>query len=1560
MIKKAKRAIKRSKRFIHELLDEPPADPGQSHQSQPSSVLESEPESEFTGWTGLKRLAAALDKSVEGFGPLKEATGILVSCIHTFEAAASNRKEYKDLRTELDSLFSEIEGYISAPVSLTMTSSIKNLAQCVFTPIIRLKSSLNPSGQRNQKETTFIETMREQGGMSRYVYADRQADEILACYRRIQGLLQRLMLNTTLDIRKEVNDIATEGYLQRLPNSRSAYYRSPNATTLRRGGCTPDTRVDVLKDLHDWTRSPTDKKIYWMNGMAGTGKTTIAYSLCKELEKNETLAASFFCSRQIPECRNVNRIIPTIAYQLSRFSSPYRRAICAVLKDDPDVDNKPVLDQFEHLVVGPLRKVKDTLPTDLVVVIDALDECDAETGVSDILDTVLLHSSDLPVKFFISSRPDVNILAYMRQKQGERVTTEMKLHELSKTVVQMDIRTYLETELMPHLTVTEDQMELLVARSGVLFIYAATVVRYIKAQGAARGSKRLAEVLKSSGSSSELDTKTIDALYTTILTTAFGDDVTQSDSAEMLLILHTIICACEPMSERLMADFLMLESEQSVRASVQPLFSVLQVSDVITTLHESFRDYLLDKKRSGKFTCNPVEHHTRLAALCFGHIGASVSFNICDIKSSYIEDKNQPELDDRINKMIPEQLFYSSRYWDAHVVASDRSEGIASKLLEFLTKRLLLWMEIMNLKNVFAHGARMIYDVEIIARDYRWLNNDARALLRDCWEFMSSCLSESVLKYPNTAHLCICLVVLGSDPKPEATIDAGSAVLSTGYSNNGAYVVSGSYDNTVRIWDARTGKQVGQPLDGHTSAVWSVGYSPDGAYIVSGSSDKTVRIWDARTGKQVGQPLDGHTSAVWSVGYSPDGAYIVSGSSDNTVRIWDARTGKQVGQPLDGHTSAVRSVGYSPDGAYIVSGSEDNTVRIWDARTGKQVGQPLDGHTSAVYSVVYSPDGAYIVSGSSDNTVRIWDARTGKQVAQSLDGHTSGVYSVVYSPDGAYIVSGSSDNTVRIWDARTGKQPSQLGGILADGAYIVSGSWDKTVRIWDARTGKQVGQSLDSHTSAVLSTGYSNNGAYVVSGSDDNTVRIWDARTGKQVGQSLDGHTSAVWSVGYSPDGAYIVSGSSDNTVRIWDARTGKQVAQSLDGHTSGVYSVVYSPDGAYIVSGSSDNTVRIWDARTGKQVGQSLDGHTSPVNSVGYSPDGAYIVSGSWDKTVRIWDARTGKQRRIIYGYSNNGAYVVSGSDDNTVRIWDARTGKQVGQSLDGHTSAVWSVGYSPDGAYIVSGSGDKTVRIWDARTGKQVGQPLDGHTSPILSVRYSPDGAYIVSGSGDKTVRIWDARTGKQVGQPLDGHTSPVLSVRYSPDGAYIVSGSLDNTVRIWDARTGKQVGQPLDGHTSAVWSVGYSPDGAYIVSGSNDKTVRIWDARTGKQVGQSLDGHTSAVRSVGYSPDGAYIVSGSEDNTVRIWDARTGKQVGQSLDGHTSLVSSVGYSSDGAYIVSGSWDNHSTNNPAGTQTSHSLSSNTYSNHDSSSVQALDSRFRWLGGARNWRASTLGPTGP
>ncbi|KAG8702740.1 hypothetical protein FRC09_004569 [Ceratobasidium sp. 395] len=1270
---------------LHPLPTTPSSRPEPSSATRPPAPISSVPptteqDAAHDSWPGLKAFARIIHGGSELLAPLKPAVSGISAVIDTFELAAQNREDYQRLRTELNALLHDLAGHLGSSTPLTMTSTAVNLAQGI------------------ERELKIIRSKQDQ--------SDTDADQILEHYRGVQGLLQRLTLNANLETWKIVSEQATETRLNKLPNSLAAKYRSAKSSVLREE-CTPNTRVKVLEELYEWAHDSESQKIYWLNGMAGTGKTTIAYSLCKELEHSRSLAASFFCSRQLQECREVDRIVPTISYQLSRFSLPFRAAVSRVLETDPEVYNQLLLDQLRQLVLEPLSKVKDALPTSLVVVVDALDECDDNRGV-EVLKSLLLYARDLPVKFFVTSRPDARILDLMRGQKGEHSSRELHLHNLDRLIVREDIKTYLLGKIASHIRLSTVNLDILVERSGTLFIYAATVARYIENDNFSRATERLEEILDSvaSGSAGDSD-REVNGLYGAILAAAFENpSLTKTDRANMKQILNTVVCAQEPLAIETMAGLLELKKE-TVHAALRPLLSVIQVSDaaqIIAALHESFPDYLLDKTRSGSFCCDREEHNVRLTRICFNQINiADPSFNICGLESSYVFDKDVSSLPTRVEKAISQKLRYACHYWGVHIMLAGDSRAFASTLLNFLSNRFLLWLEVVNLCEYIHDGVRTLHRMQKWAANTGWLDNNTKQLLRDAWMFALS-FSSSPARL-STPHIYISALTFWPDHSPmtvcykqyrlklitsactamnlRSTIplsvqDTQSLVMSVSYSPDGAYIVSGSNDHAIRIRDALTGQPVGQPLEGHTRAVKSVAYSPDGAYIVSGSLDKTIRIWDAYARQPVGQPLEGHINSVTSVAYSPDGAYITSGSYDRTIRIWDAHTGQPVGQPLEGHTSYVHSVAYSPDGAYIVSGSDDRTIRIWDAYTRQSVGQPLEGHTSSVKSVAYSPDGAYIVSGSDDSIIRIWDAHTGQPVGQPLEGHTSWVNSVAYSPGGAYIVSGSEDRTIRIWDAYT----CQL-----------------------------VGQPLEGHTDFVKSVAYSPNGTYIVSGSLDYTIRIWDTHTHQSVGQSImEGHTRSVKSAAYSPDGAYIVSGSDDRTIRIWDAYTRQPVGQPLEGHTRDVTSVAYSPDGAYITSGSLDKTIRIWDAPTGQPVGQLLEGHTRSVESVAYSPDGAYIVSGSGDKTIRIWDART--------------------------RL-------PVGQPLEGHTRAVKSVAYSPDGAYIVSGSLDKTIRIWDAHARQPVGQPLEGHISSVTPVAYSPDGAYITSSSRDGTIRIWGAQS-------------------------------------------------------------------------------------------------------------------------------------------------------------------------------------------------------------------------
>ena len=288
---------------------------------------------------------------------------------------------------------------------------------------------------------------------------------------------------------------------------------------------------------------------------------------------------------------------------------------------------------------------------------------------------------------------------------------------------------------------------------------------------------------------------------------------------------------------------------------------------------------------------------------------------------------------------------------------------------------------------------------------------------------------------------------------------------------------------------------------GHTKDVKSVAYSPDNRYIVSGSDDSSLVIWDIQLAKHV-WVLKGHSSYVLSVGYSNDGRHIVSGSWDKSIRIWDVASGTCV-KVLLGESSTIYTVSWSPDGSFIASGSFNNSIRIWDADISKHnygtCLKTMQENSGPIWSVSWSPDSRHLVSGSEDGLLRIWDILSSTCIAR-LNGHEMGVMSVAYSKDGRFILSGSRDRTIRIWNAESGICIKVLSGhtnVVSsiswsyDDNLIVSGSWDKSVKVWEVFSEKCLATMLG-HDSDVRSVAYSPNGQRVISGSKDTTVKVWD------------------------------------------------------------------------------------------------------------------------------------------------------------------------------------------------------------------------------------------------------------------------------------------------------------------------------------------------------------------------------------------------------------------------------------------------------------------------------------
>jgi len=247
------------------------------------------------------------------------------------------------------------------------------------------------------------------------------------------------------------------------------------------------------------------------------------------------------------------------------------------------------------------------------------------------------------------------------------------------------------------------------------------------------------------------------------------------------------------------------------------------------------------------------------------------------------------------------------------------------------------------------------------------------------------------------------------------TFSPHGAVASARFSPAGDKVVTGSWDNSAKIWNAETGQALLKLERGHTGYINATVFSPSGRRVLTASDDGTAKLWDAVTG-QVMHSLIGHKDRVRWATFSHDGALILTSSNDKTARLWDAATGQQVGEPFVGHTWAVLCAQFSPDGQRIITGSEDNEAWVWNVAKRQPIAK-LKGHVAAVTSVAFSRDGLRAFTASQDNTAKLWDAtpgREGKEIL-TLKGHNQEVTSVAFSPDGREVLTASRDGKAILW-----------------------------------------------------------------------------------------------------------------------------------------------------------------------------------------------------------------------------------------------------------------------------------------------------------------------------------------------------------------------------------------------------------------------------------------------------------------------------------------------------------------------------------------------------------------
>ncbi|CAG7929021.1 unnamed protein product [Penicillium olsonii] len=472
-----------------------------------------------------------------------------------------------------------------------------------------------------------------------------------------------------------------------------------------------DQTTELLRQIMEWALSPSSKTIFWLKGMAGTGKSTISRTVSSSLKDTNHLGASFFFKRGEGDRGNVKKFFPTLTRQLILGISELRPGVYKALRDDPDIASKSLTEQFDKLLLQPLLDLDLDLDQSsqqsqaTVVVIDALDECENDQDIRNIIRLLplLQKAKAVRLRIFLTSRPELPIsLGFADIKN--RDYQDVALHEMPEEVIESDISLFIRdrfAQIKYSRNIYEDWpshdvIQQLVTMSVPLFISAATVCRYIE-NSKWEPKLRLAELLTD-------QTKYVsrmDKTYMPILTRLLDDqDSNESEQQQLLLEFHKIVGAiillASPLSINALSLFLDMGADQ-ISNRLHTFQSVLNIpsdrDDPVRILHLSFRDFLVQSKT--KFFVEERCGHKDIAGYCLRAMSSSLQKDICHLTSP---GAHRADIDpQRIQKCIPPVLQYSCRFWIYHLEQSQSLPSDMEDVLAFLQVHLLHWMEAMSL-----------------------------------------------------------------------------------------------------------------------------------------------------------------------------------------------------------------------------------------------------------------------------------------------------------------------------------------------------------------------------------------------------------------------------------------------------------------------------------------------------------------------------------------------------------------------------------------------------------------------------------------------------------------------------------------------------------------------------------------------------------------------------------------------------------------------------------------------------------------------------------------------
>ncbi|KZP14104.1 hypothetical protein FIBSPDRAFT_834333 [Athelia psychrophila] len=468
--------------------------------------------------------------------------------------------------------------------------------------------------------------------------------------------------------------------------------------------CLDGTRTAILQSLiSDLTAPASETNIYWLHGVAGSGKSTISTTVAEQLHDRGKRGAFLFFDRNCPAQSGPNGVIRTLACQLAFSDAVLADAICDAIKQDPQIATRTLDSQFKALVLTPLRACSAKMAGPVVIILDAFDECgDAQSRRA----LVHLFITNLPLlphpfRFLITGRPELDL----NNAFGSHPAIKSVPLSAAEWSGAADVQRYIQHELdglyqtrrgsdeLPPGWPGKQRLEKFSSRAADSFIWAATGIRYLYA--ADDLDERLDRVLSEHAFS-------LGDLYATALRSVSNWDPSEASTETCRKILGAVVVGRIPLTDDTMDSILGLENSTSSRRILRKLGCLLQWSEglPIRTLHASFSDYLTDSRACGDqpWFIDQSKHHLQFTIGCLRVMKRLLHFNICGLNTSYVMNRDVLDLPGRIKKCIPQSLTYACRFWCEHLRHVQTPDGDVQRLtLEFFQVSFLYWLEVLSL-----------------------------------------------------------------------------------------------------------------------------------------------------------------------------------------------------------------------------------------------------------------------------------------------------------------------------------------------------------------------------------------------------------------------------------------------------------------------------------------------------------------------------------------------------------------------------------------------------------------------------------------------------------------------------------------------------------------------------------------------------------------------------------------------------------------------------------------------------------------------------------------------